>query len=75
MTRGGGMSVKDLLDRFADWREVSNLQVRSATVAAREATVRRALRIKKAQPLVYRGLTLRCVGSKRWRYAHPGETA
>jgi hypothetical protein len=75
MTRGGGMSVKDVLDRFADWRESSNPQVRSATIAAREATVRRALRIKKAEPLVYRGLTLRCVGSARWRYEHPGEQA
>lgn len=69
------MSVKDVLDRFADWRDASNPQVVSATVLAREATVRKALRIKKAEPLVYRGLTLRCVGSKRWRYAHPGETA
>jgi hypothetical protein len=69
------MSVKDVLDRFADWREASNPRVQSATIAAREATVRRALRIKKAEPLVYRGLTLRCVGSTRWRYEHPGEQA
>lgn len=67
--------MKDVLDRFADWRDVSNQQVVSATVAAREATVRKALRIKKAAPLVYRGLTLRCIGSKRWRYEHPGESA
>jgi hypothetical protein len=69
------MSVKDVLDRLANWRDVSNPRVVSATVAAREATVRRALRIKKAEPLVYRGLTLRCVGSKRWRADHPGEVA
>lgn len=65
------MSVKDVLDRFADWRDASNPSVTAATVAAREATVRKALRIKKREPLVYRGLTLRCVGSKRWRYEHP----
>jgi hypothetical protein len=69
------MSVKATLDRFADWREASNPAVTAATIAAREATVRKALRLKKREPLVYRGLALRCIGSREWRANHPGEKA
>jgi hypothetical protein len=68
------MSVVDVLDRFAKWRDVSNPGVVTATVAVRSETLRRALRLKKGEPLVYRGLSIRCVGSKRWRAEHPGET-
>jgi hypothetical protein len=70
-----GGAVKAVLDAFADWRERNNPNVTAATVAARETTVRKALGIKKREPLVYRGLTLRCIGSRRWRIGHPGEKA
>jgi hypothetical protein len=70
------MSVKDVLDRFADWRDKNRPSINSATVSARTATVRRMLKIKKDQPLVYRGLALRCIGSKAWRdkNQYSGET-
>jgi hypothetical protein len=61
------MNVKDVLDRFADWREKNRPSIVTATVAARETTVRRRLRLKKKDPLVYRRLKIRCIGSKRWR--------
>jgi hypothetical protein len=32
-----------------------------------EQYARRKLRLKKDEPLVYRGLQLRCIGSKLWR--------
>jgi siroheme synthase len=69
------MSVKTVLDRFADWRDKSNPAITEATVSVREATARRVLRLKKGDPLIYRGLSIRCVGSPRWRRENPGVKA
>jgi len=69
------MSAKATLDRFIEWRNVSNPGITTATVAVRTKTLRKALGLKAKDPLVYRGLAIKCVGSKRWRYEHPGEPA
>lgn len=61
------MSVKDVLDKLADWREKSNPGVTVATVDVRTKTVRRALKLKAKDPLEYRGLKIVCRGSKKWR--------
>lgn len=37
------------------------------TVAATERTVRKALKIKRAAPIVWNGIPLRCIGSTDWR--------
>lgn len=55
------------LDRFIDAVKENGLNLHSAAVAVLEKTVRRRLKIKKPDPLVYRGMQLRCFGSKRWR--------
>lgn len=44
-----------------------------ATVAVLPSTARRTLKIKKADPIVYRGVTLKCIGSKGWRNANGGK--
>jgi hypothetical protein len=55
------------LRKFADYRDVSRPSISEATVCVTEQYARRKLRIKKDQPLVYRGLRLKCIGSKLWR--------
>lgn len=55
------------LREFADYRDAAKLPIEAATVAVTERYARRTLRLKKDQPLVYRGLNLHCVGSPRWR--------
>jgi hypothetical protein len=72
MTRGG---VARMLDEFATWRDANRPDITVATVAVRASTVRKALKLKKDEPLVFRGLAIRCIGSKRWRLEHPGEVA
>lgn len=42
-------------------------QLTRATAAVTERWARRRLELNKDEPLVYRGLALRCIGSKRWR--------
>lgn len=59
-----------VLDKFADYRDISRPSIKEATVAVTETYARRRLKLKKYQPLVYRGLSLRCIGSKQWRDEH-----
>lgn len=61
------MSFVRELDQFAAYIAVSRPQINTVTVAVTEKTARRAIRLKKAAPLEYRGLQLRCIGSRRWR--------
>jgi hypothetical protein len=58
------------LGRFADWRDHAKSKIDTATVEVTEQYARRRLGIRKDEPLVYRGLTLRCIGSKLWREDH-----
>jgi hypothetical protein len=37
------------------------------TIGATERTVRRRLKLKKGDPLVWQGIPLNCIGSARWR--------
>jgi hypothetical protein len=64
------MSIKSQLDKIAEFNALSGNRLESAIVAAIESTVRRALKLKKKDPLKYRGLRIKCIGSKAWRYAN-----
>lgn len=61
------MGFVKVLREFADYRDSARPQIDTATVAVTERYARRVLRVKKDQPLIYRGLTLKCVGSKAWK--------
>lgn len=56
-----------VLDKFADYRDISRPSVSSVTACVTERYARRALKLKKDAPLEYRGLHLKCIGSQRWR--------
>jgi hypothetical protein len=55
------------IKHFANWKDQHRPSINTATVEVTEETARKALGIRKAEPLTYRGLTLRCIGSRRWR--------
>lgn len=57
----------EVLRKFADYRDHARPSINKATVAVTEKYARKKLGIKKDEPLTYRGLTLRCIGSKLWR--------
>jgi hypothetical protein len=59
--------IKDL-DRFIDYVKTAKPSINRATVDVTERYARQKLKMKKADPLIYKGLTLSCRGSKRWRY-------
>jgi len=68
------------LHRFADWRDHAKSPINTATVEVTERYARRKLRLRKSEPLVFRGLCLKCIGSKavrqeadqrRWSEKHP----
>lgn len=61
------MSFIQELDQFVDYVATARPSIKTVTVAVRERTARRALKLKKCEPLAYKGLELRCIGSKRWR--------
>lgn len=61
------MSFLSTLKKFAEWRDLNRPSISNATVEVTEKHARRALHIPKGEPLVWRGLSLRCIGSKRWR--------
>lgn len=61
------MSFKKQLDEFTAYIATARPSISTATVAVTEKTARRVLKLKKNDPLQYKGLTLKCVGSKRWR--------
>lgn len=63
------MGFVKLLREFADYRDKGRPSIDVATVAVTEPYARKVLKVKKDEPLVYRGLRLRCIGSKRWREA------
>lgn len=64
------MGFVAVLKRFASWRDLNRPSIAEATVAVSEQYARRKLRIKRDQPLEYRGLRLRCIGTKAWRLRH-----
>lgn len=55
------------LEQFADYRDKARPGIDRATIDVTERTARRALKLKKKEPLVYRGLTLTCRGSADYR--------
>jgi len=63
----GEMSFLDDLKAFVANVERDELDIRVATVAVLPETARRRLKLKKADPLFYGGMALRCIGSQRWR--------
>jgi hypothetical protein len=63
----GTMSFIKNLNKFADYIAVSKPSINHATVDVTERYARKTLKVKKDEPLVFRGLTLTCRGSKRWR--------
>lgn len=66
MTRG----FVSTLDKFCDWREKHKPTIAVAVIEVTEATARRRLKIPKTEPLRYRGLSLKCIGSTRYRHAN-----
>lgn len=58
--------VADLTD-FADYRDRAGLKIESAAIAVTEKYARKKLGIARDDPLEFRGLALRCIGSPRWR--------
>lgn len=56
-----------VLKKFADYRDSARPSINQATIAVTEKYARKKLGIKKDEPLTYRGLKLRCIGSKLWR--------
>lgn len=61
------MSFLSDLEKLADHIAIACPTVTTVTCAVTERYARRQLKIKRKFPLVYRGLTLKCVGSKRAR--------
>lgn len=61
------MNVVTALDRLASFRDISRPSLETATVEVTEKYARKRLKLKKDDPLIYKGLKLRCIGSKRWR--------
>ena len=61
------MGFVKALDEFVDYVVGSGRKISSAAVAVTERYARRKLKIRAKEPLVYRGMQLRCIGSKRWR--------
>ena len=64
------MGFVAVLKRFAAYRDISRPSITVATVCVTEQYARRKLRLRKDEPLVYRGLRLRCIGSQLWRNRH-----
>lgn len=60
----------EALKHFADYRDISAPSVSHATVDVTEQYARRRLKLKKKDPLVYRGLALTCRGSRSYRASH-----
>lgn len=56
------------LDDFIGAVRANGLKIDHAVLNVTEKTARRRLNIKKPEPLIYKGMTLKCIGSKRWRY-------
>jgi len=61
---GGFVAV---LEKFANYRDHARPSINQATIAVTEKYARKKLGIAKDAPLIYRGLSLRCIGSKLWR--------
>ena len=60
------------LNEVLAWRVKGCRKVEHVTLAVTEKTVRRKLRLKKAEPLQYKGLSITCIGSRASRLkAHP----
>ena len=59
-----------VLNHFCDYAAAAQAPIETAAIPVTERYARRKLRLKRADPLVYRGLALRCIGSSRWRQEH-----
>lgn len=60
----------EALNHFADYRDTAKPSISHATVDVTEKYARRRLKLKKKDPLVYRGLSLTCRGSRAYRASH-----
>lgn len=65
------MSFVDVLNKYCDWCDKGAPHVTTVTVNVLPTTARRKLRIPKAEPIIYRGRTINCIGSIKWRRANP----
>lgn len=63
-----------VLTQFAQWRDSNRRSIKTATVAVTEPYARRVLGVKKNEPLEFKGLRLKCIGSRAWR-SNQGRTA
>lgn len=61
------MNFRRQIARLCTWRKTARSRIEGVTVEVTEGYARRVLRLRKDDPLVYRGLELRCIGSPRWR--------
>lgn len=61
------MNFRRQVDRLCGWRKTAASRIEGVTVEVTERYARRVLRLRAGDPLVYRGLELRCIGSRRWR--------
>lgn len=61
------MNFRRQVDRLCAWRKPAGSRIEGVTVEVTEGYARRVLRLRKHDPMVYRGLELRCIGSRRWR--------
>lgn len=62
------MCFKTELDNFVEYIKTAKPDISHATVDVTERYARKKLKVKKKDPIVYRGLALSCRGSKKWRY-------
>lgn len=67
------MSVMKSLNRFCDWRDANRPDITSTSVNVLPQTMVRLLKLRPGDAIMYRGLSLRCVGSVKWRQEHQGE--
>ncbi len=69
------MNCKDYLDKLADHNERVPNPVKQATLGVRTKTLRRKLKLKAKDPLEYRGIAIKCIGSQKWRNESAGQSA
>lgn len=60
------------LKALRDYRDKAPPRSDTVTLEVTESYARKVLRLKKSEPLFYRGLRLKCIGSKHWRREQQG---
>lgn len=68
----GGTGWRHHLEAFIDWCEKHHSGIKTIAIPVRTTTCRQILKLKKKEPLIYRGIALVPIGSTRWRRSNPG---